>query len=76
MNLKKFIFGFITIMCCLLSGCAILEVAVVGAGKSATIEDTGFLKTYAGLTSASDEAHRGLPDLYYISPKIKMDGYK
>ena len=48
---------------------------MVGAGKSATIEDTGFLKSYDGLTSASDNAYPGLPDLHYISPTNRIEGY-
>jgi len=58
-----------------LSGCAIFEVAMVGAGRSAAVEDTGFLKSYDGITSGSDQAYPGLPDLYYISPKIGMQAY-
>lgn len=55
-------------------GCsAMVQSAMVGAGKSATADDTGFLKSYQGL-----EAHQeppGLPDLSYVSPKVRMGSY-
>jgi len=59
--------GLVSCQRCVLAGYfTLLEVAMVGAGKSATIEDTGFLKSYDGLASASDNADPGLPDLYYF----------
>jgi len=62
------------------SGCgALLELTMVGAGKSATIEDTGFFQNYDGLAAATDadkKAYRNLPDLYYISPNINIKNYK
>lgn len=63
-----------------LSGCgALIELSMVGAGKSATIEDTGFFSNYNGLAVATDvdkKVYRNLPDLYYISSKINMKAYK
>ncbi len=63
-----------------LSGCgAMLELGMVKAGKSPTIENTGFFKSYdeLALPSESDKkAYPNLPDLYYISPKINMKAYK
>lgn len=63
-----------------LSGCgALIELSMVGAGKSATIEDTGFFNNYNGLAVATDvdkKAYHNLPDLYYISSKINMKAYK
>lgn len=68
--------GLVSCQRCVLAGYfTLLEVAMVGAGKSATIEDTGFLKSYDGLASASDNADPGLPDLYYISPRNRMESY-
>jgi hypothetical protein len=49
---------------------------MVGAGKSATVEDTGFLKSYQGLTPAKDPAFPTLPDQSYISPQARMNNYK
>lgn len=62
------------------SGCgAMLELAIVGAGTSATIEDTRFLQSYDGLAHGTDpdkKAYPNLPDLYFISPVINMKAYK
>lgn len=80
MKAGRWVFVLITILgSVFLTGCAGLEIAMVGMGSSATIEDTGFFKSYDGLAPASDmdkKSHYGLPDLYYVSPKINMQAYK
>lgn len=59
----------------LLSGCgAMIQVAMVGAGKSATTDDTGFLKSYQGLT-APDTANPSLPDFSYVSNAARISSY-
>jgi hypothetical protein len=66
----------VALMSQLVSGCgAIIQSAMVGAGKSATVEDTGFLKSYQGLAPNEDPAHPSLPDLNYISPQVRMSAY-
>ncbi len=60
-----------------LSGCStMLSMAIVGPGKSAMPDDTGFFKSYEGLVSTSDPAYPNLPDLYHLSPQIRMSAYK
>jgi hypothetical protein len=77
MNYRRLVQIFIVaLMAQLLSGCgAIIQSAMVGAGKSATIEDTGFLKSYQGLAPNQDPAHPSLPDLNYVSPQVHMSAY-
>jgi hypothetical protein len=67
--------SFLVLFGYLLSGCAMLDLALVGAGKSATAEDTGFFKSYDGLVSARDPAYPTLPDLYYVSPQVHINTY-
>ncbi len=57
----------------MLIGCAAL---LMGSGKSATAEDTGFFSRYDDLKSESDPAFVGLPDLYSIRPGINWGTYK
>lgn len=77
---RVFVFLMISGLGFFFSGCGVmLELAMVGAGKSATIEDTCFFKSYDGLAPATDpdkKAYPNLPDLYFISPKINMKAYK
>lgn len=77
---RAFVFLMILGLGFFLSGCGeMLGLAIMGAGKSATIEDTGFLQSYDGLAPATDhdkKAYPNLPDLYFISPKINMKAYK
>lgn len=57
-----------------LSGC---ELLLLGAGQSATSEDTGFLKSYEGLQQKpQNNSSELLPDLWYVSPNAKIDKYK
>jgi hypothetical protein len=67
---------FIALTATGLSGCAMVEIAMVGAGRSATAEDTGFMQSYEGLSSESDPAHPNLPDLYAVVGDVKFAGYK
>lgn len=67
--------GVVALVAHLLSGCIVLEVAMVGAGKSATPDDTGFLQSYQGFATAEDPAYPNLPDLYYISPQSGVNAY-
>jgi hypothetical protein len=68
--------ALIVMMAQLAAGCAVVEVAMVGAGKSATTEDTGFLKSYQGLAPVVDPAYPRLPDFSYVSPQVRMSAYK
>ena len=54
---------------------ALLDLAVIGGvGKSAEIEDIGFFKSTKDFTPAG--AFSGLPDYYYIRPKVNWKKYK
>ena len=68
--------ALIVMMAQLATGCAVVEVAMVGAGKSATTEDTGFLKSYQGLAPVVDPAYPRLPGFSYVSPQVRMSAYK
>ena len=69
-------FSIVALMVQQLSGCgAILQTAIVGAGKTATADDTGFLKSYQGLAPSQDPAYPAMPDLSYISPQVRMGAY-
>lgn len=57
----------------MLIGCAPL---LLGSGKSATTEDTGFFSRYDDLKSESDPAFVGLPDLYSIHSGVNWGAYK
>lgn len=60
----------------MVTGCgAIIQSAMVGAGKAATVEDTGFIKNYQGLAPSQDPAFPGLPDLSHVSPQVRMGAY-
>ena len=49
---------------------------MLGSGKSAKIEDTGFFARYDDLKSESDPAFVGLPDLYSIRSGVNWGLYK
>lgn len=57
----------------MLFGCAPL---LLGSGKSATTEDTGFFSRYDDFKSESDPAFVGLPDLYSIRSDVNWGTYK
>ncbi len=57
----------------MLIGCAAV---LMGSGKSATAEDTGFFSRYDDLKSESDPAFVGLPDLYSIRSGVNWGTYK
>ena len=59
----------------LAAGCAVVEIAMVGAGTSSTKEDTGFLSSYQGLAEVKDPAYPNLPDFSYISPQARVSSY-
>ena len=67
--------ALIVMMAQLAAGCAVVEVAMVGAGKSATTEDTGFPKARRAGPCA-DPAYPRLPDFSYVSPQVRMSAYK
>lgn len=67
---------FVVILVALLgsftSGCeGLIMVTTVGAGKSATIEDTGFFQNYDGLKKETDPRYPELPDFWYLAPDVK-----
>lgn len=74
-SIKKVSFLVLVIFAFFASGC---ELLFVGAGKSAKIEDTGFLQNYNGLKKEADPNYPNLPDLWYLAPdaKAKFAGYK
>jgi hypothetical protein len=68
--------ALIVLVAFLVAGCgAMIEAAVVGAGKDSTIDDTGFLKSYKELTAIKDPAFPSLPDFSYISPQARIASY-
>lgn len=72
MKISKMVFSFLLLglMGIFLSGC---ELLIVGAGKDATAEDTGFFQNYDGLLKGnSDPNYPNLPDLWYLAPDVKQ----
>lgn len=63
----------VVILSFMLTGC---EAILLGSGKSAKIEDTGFFARYDDLKSESDPAFVGLPDLYSIRSGVNWGIYK
>lgn len=55
-----------------------LELAVVGAGKDAKAEDTGFMAQYSDLRKAEKaetDSFGRLPDLFYFKEGLDLSGY-
>lgn len=74
------LFGLLlAILISTLSSCmTALELAVVGAGKDAKAEDTGFMSYYGDLRKAEDaekDAFGRLPDLFYFKPGLDLSAY-
>ncbi|MGH8626846.1 MAG: hypothetical protein ACREYC_16835 [Gammaproteobacteria bacterium] len=75
--MRLFRVGALALVVGFLSGCGpMLAMALVGPGKAATPDDTGFFRSHEGLASTGDPAFPNLPDLYYLSPQIRMSAYK